>query len=129
MAMSSTEVEYVAAAGYHFIRDHISKGDIELHFVPTDLQLADIFIKPLVEPSFTRLVGELGNGYLRKGQKQSQHDKTEHGNGNSVKKSKSSQPVKGKKSTVKKSKSTKVKVKDGAETKEILNGPTRTHLI
>ncbi|GJX81105.1 retrovirus-related pol polyprotein from transposon TNT 1-94 [Tanacetum coccineum] len=46
--------------GYHFIRDHILKGEIELHFVPTDLQLADIFTKPLAEPSFTRLVAELG---------------------------------------------------------------------
>ncbi|GJZ07388.1 RNA-directed DNA polymerase, eukaryota [Tanacetum coccineum] len=45
---------------YHFIRDHILKGDIKLHFVPTDLQLADIFTKPLAEPSFTRLVAELG---------------------------------------------------------------------
>ncbi|GKB57057.1 hypothetical protein Tco_0913243, partial [Tanacetum coccineum] len=45
---------------YDFIRDHILKGDIKLHFVPTDLQLADIFTKPLVEPSFTRLVAELG---------------------------------------------------------------------
>ncbi|GJX74532.1 retrovirus-related pol polyprotein from transposon TNT 1-94 [Tanacetum coccineum] len=44
---------------YHFIRDHILKGDIELHFVPTDLQLADIFTKPLAEPSFTRLLSEL----------------------------------------------------------------------
>ncbi|GJX79843.1 hypothetical protein Tco_0327992, partial [Tanacetum coccineum] len=44
---------------YHFIRDHILKGDVELHFVPTDLQLADIFTKPLAEPSFTRLVAEL----------------------------------------------------------------------
>ncbi|GJS96978.1 retrovirus-related pol polyprotein from transposon TNT 1-94 [Tanacetum coccineum] len=33
---------------YHFIRDHILKGDIELHFVPTDLQLTDIFTKPLL---------------------------------------------------------------------------------
>ncbi|GJR15010.1 retrovirus-related pol polyprotein from transposon TNT 1-94 [Tanacetum coccineum] len=41
-------------------RDYILKGDIELHFVPTDLQLADIFTKPLAEPSFTRLVAELG---------------------------------------------------------------------
>ncbi|GJV85945.1 retrovirus-related pol polyprotein from transposon TNT 1-94 [Tanacetum coccineum] len=70
---SSAEAEYVDAAGccaqvlwiksqladydvlltrYHFIRDHILKGDIELHFVPTDLQLADIFTKPLAEPSF-----------------------------------------------------------------------------
>ncbi|GKC96056.1 hypothetical protein Tco_1161498 [Tanacetum coccineum] len=78
--MSSAKAEYVAAAGaiaisnnlvlhsgtkhidirYHFIRDHILKGDIEIHFVPTDMQLADIFTKPLAEPSFTRLVAELG---------------------------------------------------------------------
>ncbi|GJZ63858.1 retrovirus-related pol polyprotein from transposon TNT 1-94 [Tanacetum coccineum] len=45
---------------YHFIRDYILKGDIELHFVPTNLQLVDIFTKPLAEPSFTRLVAELG---------------------------------------------------------------------
>ncbi|GJR91738.1 retrovirus-related pol polyprotein from transposon TNT 1-94 [Tanacetum coccineum] len=45
---------------HHFIRDHILKGDIKLHFVPTNLQLADIFTKPLAEPSFTRLVAELG---------------------------------------------------------------------
>ncbi|GJY67029.1 retrovirus-related pol polyprotein from transposon TNT 1-94 [Tanacetum coccineum] len=45
---------------YYFIRDHILKGDIELYFVPIDFQLADIFTKPLAEPSFTRLVVELG---------------------------------------------------------------------
>nr|GEW67822.1 hypothetical protein [Tanacetum cinerariifolium] len=44
---------------YHFIRDHILKGDIELHFVPTELQLADILIKPLAKSSFTRLVAKL----------------------------------------------------------------------
>ncbi|GJX23332.1 hypothetical protein Tco_0227777 [Tanacetum coccineum] len=32
---------------YHFIRDHILKGDIELHFIPTQYQLANIFTKPL----------------------------------------------------------------------------------
>nr|GEW83721.1 hypothetical protein [Tanacetum cinerariifolium] len=45
---------------YHFIRDHILKGDIELHFVPTELQLAKILIKPLAKSSFTRLVAKLG---------------------------------------------------------------------
>ncbi|GJU80894.1 hypothetical protein Tco_1283259 [Tanacetum coccineum] len=40
---------------YHFIRDHILKGDIELYFIPTKYQLADIFTKPLDEPTFTRL--------------------------------------------------------------------------
>ncbi|GJV50630.1 retrovirus-related pol polyprotein from transposon TNT 1-94 [Tanacetum coccineum] len=45
---------------YHFIRDHVLKGDIELHFIPTKYQLANIFTKPLDEPTFTRLKAELG---------------------------------------------------------------------
>ncbi|GJT47482.1 hypothetical protein Tco_0956197 [Tanacetum coccineum] len=45
---------------YHFIRDHILKGDVELHFIPTQYQLADIFTKPLDEPTFKRLIVELG---------------------------------------------------------------------
>ncbi|GJS56473.1 retrovirus-related pol polyprotein from transposon TNT 1-94 [Tanacetum coccineum] len=44
----------------HFIRDHILKGDIELHFIPTQYQLADIFTKPLDEPTFKRSIVELG---------------------------------------------------------------------
>ena len=45
---------------YHFIRDHISKGNIELFFIPTEKQLADIFTKPLDEKTFNYLVSELG---------------------------------------------------------------------
>ena len=45
---------------YHFIRDHIERGDVELHFIPTDKQLADIFTKPLDDKTFQRLVSELG---------------------------------------------------------------------
>ncbi|GJS77548.1 retrovirus-related pol polyprotein from transposon TNT 1-94 [Tanacetum coccineum] len=45
---------------YNFIRDHILKGDIELHFIPTQYQLANIFTKPLDEPTFKRLICELG---------------------------------------------------------------------
>ncbi|GJT63256.1 hypothetical protein Tco_1006789 [Tanacetum coccineum] len=45
---------------YHFIRDHILKRDIELHFIPTQYQLADIFTKPLDELAFKRLIIELG---------------------------------------------------------------------
>ncbi|GJV58408.1 retrovirus-related pol polyprotein from transposon TNT 1-94 [Tanacetum coccineum] len=41
-------------------RDHILKGDIELHFIPTQYQLADIFTKLLDEPTFKRLIVELG---------------------------------------------------------------------
>ncbi|GJT12772.1 hypothetical protein Tco_0859814 [Tanacetum coccineum] len=44
---------------YHLIRDHILKGDIELHFIPTEYQLADIFTKPLNEHTFTRLKAKL----------------------------------------------------------------------
>ncbi|GKD66569.1 hypothetical protein Tco_1308677, partial [Tanacetum coccineum] len=44
---------------YHFIRDYILKGDIELHLIPTQYQLADIFTKPLYEPTFKRLIVEL----------------------------------------------------------------------
>nr|GEU77279.1 uncharacterized mitochondrial protein AtMg00810-like [Tanacetum cinerariifolium] len=56
MAMSSAKAEYVATAGccailhsrtkhidirYHFIKDRILKGDIELHFIPAEYQLAE----------------------------------------------------------------------------------------
>ncbi|GJZ63580.1 hypothetical protein Tco_0620001 [Tanacetum coccineum] len=43
---------------YHFIKDHILKGDIELHFILIEYQLADIFTKPLDELTFTRLKAE-----------------------------------------------------------------------
>nr|GEW66642.1 retrovirus-related Pol polyprotein from transposon TNT 1-94 [Tanacetum cinerariifolium] len=44
---------------YHFIRDHIFKGDIELQFILIEYHLADIFTKPLGEPTITRLKAEL----------------------------------------------------------------------
>ncbi|GKE96551.1 hypothetical protein Tco_1581406 [Tanacetum coccineum] len=50
VAISSTELNI----------DHILKGDIELHFIHTQYQLADIFTKPLDEPTFKRLIVELG---------------------------------------------------------------------
>ena len=45
---------------YHFIRDHVSKEDVELHFISTDQQLADLFTKPLDEKHFNYLISELG---------------------------------------------------------------------
>ncbi|KAI3769445.1 hypothetical protein L6452_00547 [Arctium lappa] len=45
---------------YHFIKDHVMNGDIELHFIPTDYQLADLFTKPLDETRFNFLINELG---------------------------------------------------------------------
>ena len=44
---------------HHFIRDHVARGDIELAYVPTKDQLADIFTKPLEEPRFSYLRNEL----------------------------------------------------------------------
>ncbi|GKC02268.1 retrovirus-related pol polyprotein from transposon TNT 1-94 [Tanacetum coccineum] len=65
VAISSAKAEYVAADGLYSMnekstQDHILKGDIELHFIPTEYQLADIFTKPLDEPTFTRLKAKLG---------------------------------------------------------------------
>ena len=31
---------------YHFIRDHVEKGNVALSFIHTKNQLADIFTKP-----------------------------------------------------------------------------------
>ena len=36
------------------------EGTIELHFVPSEEQIADIFTKPFDESTFTRLVRKLG---------------------------------------------------------------------
>jgi hypothetical protein len=44
---------------YHFLRDHQQKGDIEIPYVNTQNQLADIFTKPLDEKTFSKLRNEL----------------------------------------------------------------------
>nr|GEV83451.1 hypothetical protein [Tanacetum cinerariifolium] len=45
---------------YHFIKEHIEKGTIELYFVKTDYQLADLFTKALPADRFNFLVRRLG---------------------------------------------------------------------
>nr|GEX49581.1 retrovirus-related Pol polyprotein from transposon TNT 1-94 [Tanacetum cinerariifolium] len=59
--------------------DHILKGDIELHIIPTEYQLADI-TKPRDEPTFTKLKVKLGigNGYQEKDKNKVKTDKTKH---------------------------------------------------
>ena len=42
---------------YHFLRDHVDKGDIDLIHVETHHQLADILTKPLDQATFARLWG------------------------------------------------------------------------
>nr|GEW79005.1 hypothetical protein [Tanacetum cinerariifolium] len=44
---------------YHFIKEHMEKGTIELYFVKTDDQLADIFTKALPTDRFNYLVRRL----------------------------------------------------------------------
>jgi hypothetical protein len=43
----------------HFLRDHQQRGDIEIAYVSTKEQLADIFTKPLDEKTFSKLRNEL----------------------------------------------------------------------
>ncbi|CAH9083075.1 unnamed protein product [Cuscuta europaea] len=45
---------------YHFIKDHVEKGDIDMYFVSSELQLADLFTKALDEKRFQFLVSKLG---------------------------------------------------------------------
>ncbi|XP_074343061.1 secreted RxLR effector protein 161-like [Apium graveolens] len=46
--------------GHHFLRDNVSKGNIELTYISTDKQRADIFTKPLAEDRFCLMSRELG---------------------------------------------------------------------
>jgi hypothetical protein len=44
---------------YHFLRDHVEKGDIEMRYIDTERQLVDIFIKPFDSSRFADLQGKL----------------------------------------------------------------------
>jgi hypothetical protein len=44
---------------YHFFRDHQQRGDIEIAYVSTKEQLANIFTKPLDEKTLSKLRNEL----------------------------------------------------------------------
>nr|GEU63305.1 hypothetical protein [Tanacetum cinerariifolium] len=65
--ISSTEAEYIALsrakhidARYHFIKEQVKNGIVELYFVRTEYQLADIFTKPLPQERFNFLIDKLG---------------------------------------------------------------------
>nr|GFB07356.1 retrovirus-related Pol polyprotein from transposon TNT 1-94 [Tanacetum cinerariifolium] len=81
MVLSTTEAKYVSlsassiaiscnpvqhsrtkhiAVRYHFIKEHVEKDTIELYFVKTDYQLADLFTKALLADRFNYLVHRLG---------------------------------------------------------------------
>jgi hypothetical protein len=42
---------------YHFLRDHVEKGDIVMEYIDTARQLADIFTNPLDATRFASLGG------------------------------------------------------------------------
>lgn len=48
------------ALRYHFSKDHVEDVNIEVHFVKTTYQLADIFTKSLDEKSFMSILNGLG---------------------------------------------------------------------
>ncbi|GKC71905.1 copia protein [Tanacetum coccineum] len=45
---------------YHFIKEHVEKGTIELYFVGTEYQLADLFTKALPKERFEYIVQRIG---------------------------------------------------------------------
>ena len=45
---------------YHFIKEHVEEGTVELFFVKTDYQLADQFTKALPKERFEYLVRRIG---------------------------------------------------------------------
>ncbi|GKE71618.1 hypothetical protein Tco_1529690 [Tanacetum coccineum] len=45
---------------YHFIKKQVENGIVELYFVRTQFQLADIFTKPLPRERFNFLIEKLG---------------------------------------------------------------------
>ncbi|GKC35328.1 retrovirus-related pol polyprotein from transposon TNT 1-94 [Tanacetum coccineum] len=58
VVISSTEAEYIAL--FHFINEHVENGVIELYFVNTEYQLADIFTKALGRNRIEFLINKLG---------------------------------------------------------------------
>ena len=48
------------ALRYHFIKDHVEDGNVEIHFVRTTDQLVDIFTKALPVASFNKILQGLG---------------------------------------------------------------------
>ena len=45
---------------YHFIKDHVLKNDIQLIFIPSEVEIADVFTKALDHTQFFKLINLLG---------------------------------------------------------------------
>jgi hypothetical protein len=48
---------------YHFIREAVENGKINMQYIPTNDNIADIFTKPLAKAKFERFMAMLGLGY------------------------------------------------------------------
>nr|GEU87892.1 retrovirus-related Pol polyprotein from transposon TNT 1-94 [Tanacetum cinerariifolium] len=57
-AIFSTKAEYIAL--YHFIKEQVENGVIELYFINTEYQLADLFTKALGRDRIDFLINKLG---------------------------------------------------------------------
>nr|GEU97550.1 hypothetical protein [Tanacetum cinerariifolium] len=65
VAISSTEAEYISLSKhidirYHFIKEQVENGVIELYFVNTEYQLADLFTKALGRDRIEFPINKLG---------------------------------------------------------------------
>jgi hypothetical protein len=49
---------------HHLLRDHVEKEDIEMRYIDTKRQLADIFTKPIDASRFADLRGEISICHL-----------------------------------------------------------------
>nr|GEW37379.1 integrase, catalytic region, zinc finger, CCHC-type, peptidase aspartic, catalytic [Tanacetum cinerariifolium] len=64
-AISSTKAKYIALSKhiniiYHFIKEHVKNRVVELYFVNTEYQLADLFTKALGRERIEFLINKLG---------------------------------------------------------------------
>ncbi|KAI3510746.1 hypothetical protein L1887_17880 [Cichorium endivia] len=64
MAISHNPIQYSMKKHidlrYHFIKDQIVQGNIELYFIPTEEQVADVFTKALDSTKFNNFLDKLG---------------------------------------------------------------------
>jgi hypothetical protein len=44
---------------HHFLRDYVEKGGIDMRYIDTERQLADIFTKPIDSSRFADLRGKI----------------------------------------------------------------------
>jgi hypothetical protein len=54
---------------YHFIRDCVDDGSIDVQYVCTNEQLADILTKPLSRPRFQEMRDKIGVQAMKEGRK------------------------------------------------------------